>query len=212
MSRLKTAILISGRGSNMRALIEECSKPEAPAEIVLVIANNPNAAGLKFAREKSVPTHVIDHRNFKHREDFENEINSLLEANQVDFVCLAGFMRILTKNFVGRWNERIMNIHPSLLPAYPGLNTHQRALEDGVKFVGCTVHFVREEVDVGPIIIQAVVPVGPKDTIETLAARVLAKEHKCICYALTQIAVGNVKISAGRVVINASAAPASGAT
>lgn len=196
----------------MRALIEECSRPEAPAEIVLVIANNPHAAGLKFARESSVSTHVIDNRNFKHREDFENEINSLLEANQVNFVCLAGFMRILTKNFIGRWSDRIINIHPSLLPAYPGLNTHQRALEDGVKFVGCTVHFVREEVDVGPIIIQAVVPVRPKDTIETLAARVLAKEHKCICYALTQIAVGNVKISSGRVVINSSAALASGTT
>ena len=196
----------------MRALIEECSRPQAPAEIVLVIANNPHAAGLKFARESSVSTHVIDNRNFKHREDFENEINSLLEANQVNFVCLAGFMRILTRNFIGRWSDRIINIHPSLLPAYPGLNTHQRALEDGVKFVGCTVHFVREEVDVGPIIIQAVVPVRPKDTIETLAARVLAKEHKCICYALTQIAVGNVKISSGRVVINASAALASGTT
>ena len=196
----------------MRALIEECFRPEAPAEIVLVIANNPHAAGLKFARESSVPTHVIDHRNFKHREDFDNEINSLLEAKQVDLVCLAGFMRILTKNFIEKWNDRIINIHPSLLPAYPGLNTHQRALEDGVKFVGCTVHFVREEVDVGPIIIQAVVPVRPKDTIETLAARVLAKEHKCICYALTQIAVGNVKISSDRVVINASAALASGTT
>lgn len=196
----------------MGALIEECCRPEAPAEIVLVIANNPHAAGLKFARKSSVPTHVIDHRNFKHREDFENEINSLLEANQVDFVCLAGFMRILTKNFIGKWRDRIINIHPSLLPAYPGLNTHQRALEDGVKFVGCTVHFVREEVDVGPIIIQAVVPVRPKDTIETLAARVLEKEHKCICYALSQIAMGNVKIYSGRVVINASATLASGTT
>lgn len=196
----------------MRALIEECFKPEAPAEIVLVIANNPHAAGLKFARESNVPTHVIDHRNFKHREDFENEINSLLEANQVDFVCLAGFMRILTKNFIGRWSDRIINIHPSLLPAYPGLNTHQRALEDGAKFVGCTVHFVREEVDVGPIIIQAVVPVRPKDTIETLASRVLAEEHRCLSYALTEIALGNVKISSGRVVINASAAPASDIT
>ena len=196
----------------MRALIEECFRPESPAEIVLVIANNPHAAGLKFANESSIPTHVIDHRDFKHREDFENEINSLLEANQVDFVCLAGFMRILTRNFIGRWSDRIINIHPSLLPAYPGLNTHQRALEDGVKFVGCTVHFVREEVDVGPIIIQAVVPVRPEDTIETLAARVLAKEHRCICYALTQIAMGNVKISSGRVMINASAALASGTT
>jgi len=196
----------------MRALIEECSKPAAPAEIVLVVANNPHAAGLKFARENDIPTSVIDHRNFKNREYFENELNSLLEANQVDFVCLAGFMRILTNNFIERWSDRVINIHPSLLPAYPGLNTHQRALEDGVKFVGCTVHFVREEVDVGPIIIQAAVPVTPKDTIETLAARVLAKEHRCLCFALTQIALGNVKISSGRVVINSSAVPASGIT
>ena len=196
----------------MRALIEECHKHEAPAEIVLVIANNPGAAGLKFARENNVPTHVIDHRNFKNREDFENEINSSLKSNRVDFVCLAGFMRILSKNFIKRWSDRVINIHPSLLPAYPGLNTHQRALEDGVKFVGCTVHFVREEVDVGPIIIQAAVPVNPKDTIETLAARVLAKEHRCLCYALTQIALGNVKISSGRVLINASYAPASSTT
>ena len=196
----------------MQALIEECCKPEAPAEIVLVIANNPHAAGLKFAKENNIPTDVIDHRNFKNREDFENELNSSLESNQVEFVCLAGFMRILTNNFIGRWSDRVINIHPSLLPAYPGLNTHQRALEDGVKFVGCTVHFVREEVDVGPIIIQAAVPVTPKDTIETLAARVLAKEHRCLCFALTQIALGNVKISSGKVVINASAAPASGTT
>ena len=196
----------------MRALIEECWKPEAPAEIILVIANNPHAAGLKFARERNIPTHVIDHRNFKHREDFENEINSVLRANQVDFVCLAGFMRILTNNFIERWSDRVINIHPSLLPAYPGLNTHQRALEDGVKFVGCTVHFVRKEVDVGPIIIQAAVPVRPKDSIETLSARVLAKEHGCLCYALTQIALGNIKISSGKVEINASAAPTSSTT
>ena len=196
----------------MQALIEECCKPQAPAEIVLVIANNPHAAGLKFARENDIPTNVVDHRNFKNREDFENELNSFLESNQVDFVCLAGFMRILTNNFIRRWNDRVINIHPSLLPAYPGLNTHQRALEDGVKFVGCTVHFVREEVDVGPIIIQAAVPVRPNDTIETLAARVLVKEHKCLCYALTQIALGNIKIASGRVVINASAVPASGIT
>ena len=196
----------------MRALIEECHKHEAPAEIVLVIANNPGAAGLKFARENNVPTHVIDHRNFKNREDFENEINSSLKSNRVDFVCLAGFMRILSKNFIKRWSDRVINIHPSLLPAYPGLKTHQRALEDGVKFVGCTVHFVREEVDMGPIIIQAVVPVRPKDTIETLASRVLAKEHRCLSYALTQIALGNVKISAGQVLINAAATPASGTT
>ena len=196
----------------MQALIEECFKPEAPAEIVLVIANNPHAAGLKFARENNIPTNVIDHRNFKNREDFENELNSLLESNQVELVCLAGFMRILTNNFIGRWSDRVINIHPSLLPAYPGLNTHQRALEDGVKFVGCTVHFVREEVDVGPIIIQAAVPVTSKDTVETLAARVLAKEHRCLCFALTQIALGNVKISSGRVAINSSAAPASGTT
>ena len=196
----------------MQALIEECFKPEAPAEIVLVIANNPHAAGLKFARENNIPTNVIDHRNFKNREDFENELNSLLESNQVELVCLAGFMRILTNNFIGRWSDRVINIHPSLLPAYPGLNTHQRALEDGVKFVGCTVHFVREEVDVGPIIIQAAVPVTSKDTVETLAARVLAKEHRCLCFALTQIALGNVKISSGKVAINSSAAPASGTT
>jgi len=208
----RIVVLISGSGSNLQAIAEAAARQEFDGEVVAVISNRPEVLGLQRANDFGIKNQVVDHTEYATREEFDANLIRAIDEHDPDLVVLAGFMRILTPDFVRRYKGRMLNIHPSLLPAYPGLNTHQRALEDGVKFVGCTVHFVREEMDVGPIIIQAAVPVKSKDTIETLAARVLAKEHRCLCFALTQIALGNVKISSGKVVINASAAPASGTT
>src|SRR5262249_34175477 len=147
LARLRTAILISGRGSNMQALIESCRAPKAPAEIALVVSNNPEAAGLSHAGMFGFPTDVVDHRAYRDRFAFDSELDRRLRAADIDFICLAGFMRLLTPEFVERWRDRMINIHPSLLPAFPGLDTHARALAAGVRFHGCTVHFVRVETD-----------------------------------------------------------------
>lgn len=170
----KIVILISGRGSNMEALL----KAQLPCEIAAVISNRADAAGLEIARAYGIPTQIIAHRDYPDRESFDAALAQAIDRHQPHLVVLAGFMRILTPAFVARYRGRLINIHPSLLPAYPGLHTHERALRDGVKIHGCTVHFVTAELDHGPIIIQAAVPVLQDDTVETLAARVLREEHR----------------------------------
>ena len=200
MARLKTGVLISGRGSNMMALAEACADPAFPAEIVLVLSNEPGAAGLARAQEFGIPTAVLDHRAFPDRAAFDAAVTARLESAGAEFVCLAGFMRRLTAGFVGQWRDRLLNIHPSLLPAFRGLDTHGRALAAGVRLHGCTVHFVRPALDDGPIVMQAAVPVLPGDTAESLAARVLAQEHRLYPAALRLIAGGAIRVEGERVV------------
>ncbi|GIK99321.1 MAG: phosphoribosylglycinamide formyltransferase [Alphaproteobacteria bacterium] len=207
MGRLKVGILISGRGSNMQALIRSCSAPGAPAEIVLVLSNNADAAGLGYAAQAGIPTKVVPHRAFPDRASFDRAMDRELRSAGVELICLAGFMRLLTDEFVAAWRDRMINIHPSLLPAYPGLHTHERALADGARFTGCTVHFVRHETDTGPIIAQAVVPVRPDDTATSLAARVLEQEHRLYPLALRLVAEGRVRVDGERAVVIGAAAP-----
>jgi phosphoribosylglycinamide formyltransferase 1 len=194
--RKRTAILISGRGSNMRALIERARDPSFPAEISLVLSNRPEAAGLAFAKDSNIPCTVVDHKSYAMREEFERAMQAVLEMHRIEIVCLAGFMRLLTPWFIEQWPGRLLNIHPALLPAYRGLHTHERALADGVKIHGCTVHFVSAGIDEGPVIAQAAVPVLDSDTPETLAARVLEQEHIIYPAALARIAEGLVSVQA----------------
>lgn len=191
---LKLGILISGRGSNMRALVEACAKDDFPAEIALVLSNRADAAGLDYAGGAGLPTAVVDHKAFENRQSFEAEVDSRLRGAGVELVCLAGFMRLLTAGFVSAWRDRLINIHPSLLPAFKGLETHERVLAAGVRLTGCSVHFVRPAMDAGPIIIQAAVRVLPDDTAETLAARVLAQEHRIYPEAVRLIASGTARV------------------
>ncbi len=194
MTKRKVGVLISGRGSNLKALIEAAKAPGFPAEIVLVVSNRPNAGGLNHAKDAGIPAETIDHKAFSGREAFDSQVTAALEASEVELVCLAGFMRLLSGAFIAHWQNRLINIHPSLLPAFPGLDTHERALEAGVKLAGCTVHFVREEMDTGPIIGQAAVPVQPGDAPQDLAARVLAAEHKLYPACLRLVAEGRVRV------------------
>ena len=190
----RVAILISGRGSNMAALIEAAKARDYPAEIALVISNRPDAAGLDHARSCGIPTAVIDHTQFGgDRESFEQALDRELLEHRIDLVCLAGFMRLLTPWFVNRWSGRMLNIHPSLLPQFKGLDTHRRALAAGVKRHGATVHFVVAEMDAGPIVLQDSVAVQDDDTEETLAARVLELEHQIYPQALRAAAQGRSK-------------------
>ncbi len=205
MERLKTAVLISGRGTNLQALIGACADPSFPAEICLVVSNRPDAAGLRRADAAGLATRVIDHKEFADRRSFEEALDAALQEAQAEFICTAGFMRVLTEWFVERWRDRQINIHPSLLPVFPGLDTHARALAAGVRLAGCTAHFVRTEVDAGPIIVQAAVPVLPADDEETLAARVLVAEHRIYPLALRLIAEGRVEVVDERVHIDGSA-------
>ena len=185
----RTAILISGRGSNMTALLAAARDPAYPAEIVLVLSNNPDAAGLATAAAAGIPTLAIDHRPFKgDREAHEAAIDAALRAVGAELVCLAGYMRRLTPVLVNAWAGRMLNIHPSLLPAFPGLHTHARAIEAGAKEHGCTVHLVTLGVDEGPILAQAAVPVLPDDTEDSLAARVLVQEHRLYPEVLAAVA------------------------
>jgi len=188
MTRRRLAILISGRGSNMEALLAAASDPDWPAEPVLVLSNRPEARGLDAAAAAGIPAIAIDHRaHGRDREAFERAIQATLEAHGADFIALAGFMRVLTPWFVNRWAGRMVNIHPSLLPKYPGLDTHARAIAAGDTEAGCTVHWVSEGVDTGAIIAQSAVPVLPTDTPDTLAARVLAAEHELYPRALASV-------------------------
>lgn len=207
MAILKVGVLISGRGSNLQALIDACADRSFPAEIVLVVSNVPGAAGLERARAAGIGATVIDHRDFEERADFDLALTRTLDTAGVTFVCCAGFMRVLTPAFVDRWRDRLVNIHPSLLPAFPGLDTHGRAIEAGVRFAGCTVHFVRAEVDRGPIIVQAAVAVQPGDDAASLAARVLEAEHVCYPRALRLIAEGRTRVCGEAVEIDGAAAP-----
>ncbi len=195
MTRKRVAVLISGRGSNMVALIEAAKAKDYPAEIVLVAANVPEAAGLGRAQQEGIATAVVDHRLFgKDREAFERALDERLAAHRIELVCLAGFMRLLTPWFVTRWSGRMLNIHPALLPAFKGLDTHRRAIEAGAARHGATVHFVVPEMDSGPIILQDSVAVRKDDTEETLAARVLAVEHRIYPQALRLVAEGRVTL------------------
>ncbi|MFM7345714.1 MAG: phosphoribosylglycinamide formyltransferase [Tagaea sp.] len=207
MARLRTAILISGRGSNMKALIEAARHSSYPAEIVLVASNVPDAAGLDIARAAGIATAAIDHRAFAGREAFERALNSRLVEARVELVCLAGFMRLLTPYFVDACAGRMINIHPSLLPAFPGLDTHKRALDAGARFAGCTVHYVTSEMDVGPIVAQAAVPILPGDDEAALSARVLAAEHRLYPHALALVAAGRARIVGSKVAIDGALVP-----
>jgi len=191
----RIVVLISGRGSNMRALFEA----KLPATIAAVISNNPSAAGLEFARRHNVETRIVNHRDFADRSSFDAALATEVASFAPDLVVLAGFMRILTETFVNRFAGRILNIHPSLLPAFGGVNTHQRALDEGVRFHGCTVHFVTPALDHGPIVIQAAVPVLPGDDAATLAARVLDQEHRIYPTAVRWLLEDKVSLEHGRV-------------
>jgi phosphoribosylglycinamide formyltransferase-1 len=204
MSRKRVAVLISGRGSNMVSLIEATRAPDYPAEILLVIANKPQAGGLERARAAGIATSVIEHRAYPTREAFDTAMQAELERARIDIVCLAGFLRLLTPGFVNQWQGRMLNIHPALLPSFKGLDTHARALEAGVKVHGCTVHFVVPEMDAGPIIAQAAVPVADDDTEATLGARVLAQEHVIYPLALSHVAAGRARLVGGRVLTGAA--------
>jgi phosphoribosylglycinamide formyltransferase-1 len=208
MSRKRVAVLISGRGSNMAALIEAAKAKDYPAEIVLVASNRPDAGGLQTARAAGIATDVVDHAIFgKDRESFERALQTVLEKHRIDIVCLAGFMRLLTPWFVNRWQSRLLNIHPALLPDFKGLHTHKRALEAGAKIHGATVHFVAPEMDAGPIIAQGAVTVHADDTESSLAARVLSVEHKIYPLALKLVAEGRVRADNSRCLIDGKPVP-----
>lgn len=192
VDRKRVAVLVSGRGSNMQALVAAAQAADYPAEIVAVIANRPDSAGLDWAADQGIVSVGLDHRAFSDRAAFDARLDEVLTRLGVDIVALAGFMRLLTPDFVDRWRGRLINIHPSLLPLFPGLDTHARALEAGVRIAGCTVHFVTAEMDAGPIIVQAAVPVEADDTADTLAARVLVAEHLIYPEALKWVADGAV--------------------
>ncbi len=200
--RRKVAVLISGRGSNMASLIAAARDPAYPADIALVVSNVPGAAGLDRAAAAGIATATVDHKPFgRDREAFERALDALLVGAGIEVVCLAGFLRLLTPWFVERWHDRLLNIHPALLPAFKGLDTHRRALEEGCRIHGATVHYVRSETDAGPIIVQGAVPVLDGDTPDTLAARVLAVEHRIYPEALALVASGRTKVDGMRVLI-----------
>ena len=199
VNRLKVAVLISGRGSNLQALLDACAEPGFPTEIVLVISNIAGAYGLERAKLAGVPSLVTDHKAYPTREAFDADMDKAIRAAGAELICLAGFMRLLSQGFSEAWNGKMINVHPALLPSFKGLHTHRKALEAGVKLHGCTVHFVTPELDDGPIIVQAAVPVLPTDDEDTLAHRVLEQEHKAYPLALKLVAEGRVTVE-GRVV------------
>jgi phosphoribosylglycinamide formyltransferase 1 len=196
MIKKRVGVLISGRGSNMRALVEACRDPAYPAEIVFVASNKADAAGLVFARANNIATAVVSHKDYATREAFDAVLNNELQKHSLDLVCCAGFMRIMTPVLISAWAGRMLNIHPSLLPLYKGLHTHKRALADGAKVHGASVHFVSEELDGGEVILQAQVPVLAEDTEQTLSDRVLGVEHDLYVNALKRVASGPVQAKA----------------
>jgi phosphoribosylglycinamide formyltransferase-1 len=193
-------VLVSGRGSNMASLLEAAAEPGYPAAIVLVLSNRPGAGGLARAEAAGVPTALVDHKAFPDRDRFEHALDGVLREAGAEIICLAGFMRVLTPAFVERWTGRMLNIHPSLLPLFKGLDTHARALAAGVRVHGCTVHYVVPELDSGPIVAQAAVPVRWDDTEATLAARVLEAEHRLYPQALAAVAAGRIRLDGDRAV------------
>lgn len=200
MTRKRVGVLISGRGSNLGALIEACKALDYPAKIVLVISNLPSAQGLLRAESALIPALVINHKDFATREGFDAALDTALNEAGVELLCNAGFMRLHSEGFVARWRNRHLNVHPSLLPAFRGLHSHARVLEAGATITGCTVHFVRPEMDTGPIVAQAAVPVLPDDTPESLGARVLDAEHRLYPHALRLVASGEVRVEDEHVV------------
>jgi phosphoribosylglycinamide formyltransferase-1 len=205
MARLKVGVLVSGNGSNLQTLIDLCATPDMPAEIALVISNKPGVMALDRAARAGIPTQVIPHQDFPDRIAFDQAMDAALRAAGVEFICLAGFMRVLSEMFVELWRDKLINIHPALLPSFKGLHTHRQALEAGVRFHGCTVHIVRPQLDDGPILVQAVVPVRPDDDEQSLAARVLKAEHRAYPLALKLIAEGRVTIDGSRARIDGHA-------
>ncbi|MSP49802.1 MAG: phosphoribosylglycinamide formyltransferase [Alphaproteobacteria bacterium] len=208
MARLRLGVMISGRGSNLQALIDACQGLAFPAEIACVVSNVRGAQGIERARAAGIPGVVVPHKGYPDRQSFEADLTRVHFAHGVDLVCNAGFMRILTPSFFDTWADRVINIHPSLLPAFPGLRTHERAIAAGCRFSGCTVHFVRPEVDAGPIIVQAAVPVRPDDTPEALAGRVLAEEHRIYPLAIRWLAEGRVQLDGTRAIVAEAEVPA----
>jgi len=204
MARKKLAVLISGRGSNLQSLLDAAAAKDFPAEIALVISNKPDAGGLARAEKAGVPQLTINHRDFGKgpaaRAAFDGALSDALAKADIDFICLAGFMRILTEEFVERWRGKLINIHPSLLPSFKGLDVHERMIEAGVKIAGCTVHFVTAEMDAGPIIGQAAVPVMPGDDADTLAARILTEEHRLYPACVKLLAEGKARLTAEGIV------------
>ncbi|WP_336489045.1 phosphoribosylglycinamide formyltransferase [Methylobacterium nigriterrae] len=211
LRKTRVAILISGRGSNMISLIEAAKAPDYPAEIVLVLSNRPEAAGLAHAASEGIPARAIDHRDFPDRARFDAALQAELEAARVELVCLAGFMRIFTPGFVEGWAGRMLNIHPSLLPLFRGTHTHRQALDAGVRLHGCTVHYVVPELDAGPIVAQAAVPVRPGDDADGLADRVIVQERRLYPAALALVAGGSARLEDGRVAFDGDVARADGA-
>jgi phosphoribosylglycinamide formyltransferase-1 len=199
MAKLKVGVLISGRGSNMAALIKAAAEPDYPAEIACVVSNVADAAGVTTARGAGIATAVIPHKGFPDRETFDRAVSAELEKHGVGLIALAGFMRIQSPWFPTHWAGRMLNIHPSLLPAFPGLRVQQQALDAGVRVSGCTVHFVTPELDSGPIIAQAAVPVLADDTADTLAARILRQEHRLYPQAVRWFAEGRIRLAEGKV-------------
>ena len=196
------AVLISGSGTNLQALIDNCALDDFPANIVMVISNNPDVKGLERAKSAGIPTRVVNHRDFDSREAFDDRLHEVLNDCGAKLICLAGFMRILDARFVNRWRNRMLNIHPSLLPSFKGLHTHERAIEAGVRFTGCTVHFVNPELDDGPIIVQAAVAINPDEGAGALTERVLKQEHIIYPQALRLVAEGRVRVVGNKVTIN----------
>ena len=202
MANLKLAVLISGRGSNLQALIDTCAEPGFPAEIVGVISNRPGVMGLERAEKAGLPAITVDHDVYPDRESFDADVTKAIEDSGADLVCMAGYLRLVTRGFVERWHNRMINVHPSLLPAFKGLDTHRRAIEEGVQIAGCTIHYVRYDLDTGPIILQAAVPVHPGDDADSLAARVLEQEHRIYPLAVRWIAEGRVTLDGERAVVD----------
>jgi phosphoribosylglycinamide formyltransferase-1 len=201
MNKLKVAVLISGSGTNLQALIDACSAADYPAEIVLVLSNKATAYGLERAQKAGIETKVINHKDYASREAFDKQMDVAIRESGAEFVCMAGFMRLLSEWFVDQWHNKLINIHPSLLPSFKGIDGQKQALEAGVKLAGCTVHFVRKEMDAGPIIVQAAVPVLSDDTVESLSARILTKEHESYPEALRLVASGEAKVVGEKVIL-----------
>lgn len=202
MRKIRISVLISGGGTNLQAIIDACARDDFPAQIALVISNKAKAYGLERAKKAGIATKVINHKDYDSRESFEDDINVALKECDTELVCLAGFMRILGAGFVNGWKDRMINIHPSILPSYKGLHTHERAIEDGVRFAGCTVHYVRPEMDDGPIILQAAIAIAADDTPDSLAARVLQAEHKIYPEAVKLIAERRIRIRGHKAIID----------
>ena len=193
MTKVRVAVLISGRGSNMQSLVTAAEDKDYPAEIVVVVSNKKDAKGVRFAEKKGIPIRVVEHSLYDSRKKHEDEIDKIVRETEAELICLAGYMRVLSESFVNKWEGKIINIHPSLLPSFPGVDTHERALKRGVRVHGCSVHFVTSELDGGPIIAQGVVPVHPDDNAEKLATRVLEVEHQLYPQALELVASGKIQ-------------------